>query len=93
MIIGACTIDLYMADSGSLKSKRHVLRAIKDRGRNKFNVSISEIDNHELWQRATLGVAVASTDVRFANRVLSKVVDFVDKELRAEILDWTIEIR
>lgn len=93
MIIGVCTIDLYMAESGSLKSKRQILRALKDKVQGAFNVSVSEIDHHDLWQRATLGVAVVSTDVRFANRVLSKVVDLIGRQQRAEILDWTVEMR
>jgi uncharacterized protein YlxP (DUF503 family) len=93
MIIGVCIIELYLADSGSLKSKRQVLRKLKERIKGAFNVSISEIDHHDLWQRAALGVAIVSTDVRFANRVLCKVVDFIGKESRAEILDWKIEMR
>jgi hypothetical protein len=93
MIIGVCTIDLYLAESGSLKSKRQILRAIKDRIQRAFNVSVSEVDHHDLWQRATLGVAIVSTDVRFTNRVLNKVVDLVGKEPRAEILQWSLEMR
>lgn len=93
MIVGVCTIDLFLAESGSLKSKRQVLRALKDRVRGNFNVSVAEIDHHDLWQRATLGVAVVSTEVRFVHQVLSKVVDLIAQERRAEILDWTIEMR
>lgn len=93
MIIGVCTIELYLAESGSLKTKRQILRRIKDKIQGAFNVSISEVDHHDLWQRATLGVAVVSTDVRFANGVLCKVVDFVERESRAEILDWKVEMR
>jgi uncharacterized protein YlxP (DUF503 family) len=93
MIVGVCTIELYLGDSGSLKSKRQILRKLKDRTKNAFNVSISEIDHHDLWQRTTLGVAIITTDTRFANRVLCKVVDFIAKEPRAEILDWTVEMR
>jgi uncharacterized protein YlxP (DUF503 family) len=93
MIVAVCTIELYMSQSGSLKSKRQILRAIKDRVHGTFNVSVAEIDHHDLWQRATLGIAVISTEARFANTVLNKVVNLVSKQSRAEILDWTIEIR
>jgi uncharacterized protein YlxP (DUF503 family) len=93
MIVGVCVIDLFLAESGSLKSKRQVLRAIKDRIRRSFNVSVSEIDYHDLWQRSTLGVAFISTETRFATAVLTKVVNLVAKETRAEILNWTIEMR
>jgi uncharacterized protein YlxP (DUF503 family) len=93
MIVGVCTIELYLSESGSLKSKRQVLRAIKDRVRGAFNVSVAEIDHHDLWQRATLGVAIVSTDSPFVHSVLNKVVDLINRQPRAEILDWTIEIR
>ena len=93
MIVGVCIIELYLGDSGSLKSKRQVLRKLKDRIHNTFNVSISEIDHHDLWQRATLGAAIIATDTRFANRVLCKVVDFIaNSRFEVEILDYEIEI-
>ena len=93
MVVGVCTIELFLAESGSLKSKRQVLRALKDRVRGTFNVSISEIDHQDLWQRATLGVAIISTEVRFAHSVLNNVINLIGRESRAEILDWTIEMR
>jgi uncharacterized protein YlxP (DUF503 family) len=93
MIVGACTIELFLAASGSLKSKRQILRAIKDRVRRSFNVSISEIDHHDLWQRATLGVAIIGTETRFIHSVLNKVVNLVSRESRAEVIDVTIEMR
>ena len=93
MIVGACTIELFLAESGSLKSKRQILRAIKDRVRNSFNVSISEIDHHDLWQRSTLGVAVVGNETRFVHTVLNKVVNLVNRESRAEVIDVIVEIR
>jgi hypothetical protein len=93
MIVGACTIELFLAESGSLKSKRQILRAIKDRVRKSFNVSISEIDHHDLWQRSTLGVAAIGNETGFIHSVLNKVVNLVERETRAEIIDVIIEIR
>ena len=93
MIVGACTIELFFAESGSLKSKRQILRAIKDRVRKSFNVSISEIDHHDLWQRSTLGVAVIGNETCFIHSVLNKVVNLVNRESRAEVIDVVIEIR
>jgi uncharacterized protein YlxP (DUF503 family) len=93
MIVGACTIELFLAESGSLKSKRQILRAIKDRVRNSFNVSIAEIDHHDLWQRSTLGVAVVGNETRFIHAVLNKVVSLVNRESRAEIIDVIVEMR
>ena len=77
MHIGACTLHLRLLESHSLKEKRRVVKSIEDRVRNKFNVSIAEIDGLDKWQWATLGVACVSNDVRFANSILSNVVNFV----------------
>ncbi len=93
MVVGTCIISLHIPESGSLKSKRWVLRRIKDRVRNKFNVSIAEIDDFDLWQRATLGVAVVSKDGRFANQVISKVIDFVESDGNAHVIDIQTDLR
>lgn len=78
MVIGTCRIAIHIPDGGSLKAKREVLRRIKDRVKNKFNVSIAEIDDCDLWQRSTLGIATVSRDTRFANQVISNVVGMIE---------------
>lgn len=93
MVVGTCTISLHIPESGSLKSKRWVLRRIKDRVRNKFNVSIAEIDDFDLWQRATLGVAVVSKDGRFASQVISKVIDLIESDGNAHVIDIQTDLR
>lgn len=92
MVVGLASIDIHIPESGSLKSKRHVLKGIKDRVKNKFNVSIAEVGHNDLWQRTTIGVSVVANDKKFANRVLSKVVEHISKESGLQILDYSIEI-
>jgi uncharacterized protein YlxP (DUF503 family) len=92
MVVGLASIDIHIPGSGSLKGKRHILKRIKDRVRNKFNVSIAEVDHADLWQRTTLGVAVVSNQRQFANQVLSQVVDFVNKENGVQIINYSIEL-
>ena len=92
MVVGVASIDIHIPGSGSLKSKRHILKGIKDRVKNRFNVSIAEVDHNDLWQRATLGVSVVANQKQFANRVLSGVVDFIGKENGVQILDYSIEL-
>ncbi len=91
MVIGVLKLELYFPGSGSLKSKRQILKRIKDRTHSRFNVSISEVDNGDLWQRATLGVAVVSKDQRYANGVLSRIADNVEREDATEVIDITME--
>jgi len=93
MHIGICTIHLRLLENHSLKGKRRIIKSIKDRVKNRFNVSIAEVDALDKWQWTTLGVAFVSNDSRFANSVLSDVVDFIDKMREAEIVDYEIEIQ
>lgn len=92
MIVGVCTIELHMQGTRSLKSKRQVLKSIIARVKNNFNVAIAEVDYQDKWQRALLGVAVVSTAHDHANRILSKVVNFVESMHLADLLDYHIEI-
>lgn len=93
MNIGVCKINLRLPENLSLKGKRQVLKSITTRVRNKFNVSVAEVDNHDLWQLATIGVGCVSNDSRYINEVLSKVVNFVvNSRFEVEVLDYEIEI-
>ncbi len=64
-----------------------------DRIRSRFNVSVADIGNQNLWQKVVIGVAVVANDGRYVNQVLSKVLDLVASDLRAEIIDQSMEIR
>ena len=93
MNVGICKVSLRLPENSSLKGKRQVLKSITARVRNKFNVSVAEVDDHDRWQLATIGICCVSNDNRYTNEVLSKVVDFVIKShFDVEILDYDIEI-
>ncbi len=93
MNIGVCKIRLRLPENSSLKGKRQVLKSITARVVNKFNVSIAEVDDHDLWQLATLGICCVSNNKRHANEVLSKVVNYIiNSRFDAEILDYETEI-
>jgi len=93
MNVGVCKIRLRLPENLSLKGKRQVLKSIIARVGNKFNVSVAEVDDQDLWQLATLGIGCVSNDKRYTNEVLSKVVDFiVNGRFEVEILDYEIEI-
>lgn len=92
MTIGFCRLALYLPESGSLKAKRQVLKSLTTRIRNKFNVSVAELGDNDLWQKADVGVAIVSNSSTYANQVLSKVVSFVEADGRAELLDYSLEM-
>ncbi len=93
MNVAVCQIRLRLPENLSLKGKRQVLKSITTKVGNKFNVSVAEVDDHDLWQLATLGICCVSNSKRHANEILSKVVDFItNSRFDIEILDYKIEI-
>jgi len=93
MNIGVCKVELRLPENLSLKGKRRVLKSITTRVKNKFNVSVAEVDNNDLWQLSTLGICCLSNDKRHTNEVLSKVVGFIiNGRFDVEILNYEIEI-
>jgi len=91
LVIGTCRVTLHIPESDSLKAKREVLRRLKDKVKNKFNVSIAEVDDGDLWQRATLGIATVSKDSRFANQVISNVVGLIESHRDVCLIDVETE--
>jgi uncharacterized protein YlxP (DUF503 family) len=93
MTVGVCRVKLRFPENLSLKGKRQILNSIITRLRNKFNVSVAEVDDNELWQLATLGICCNSNDSRYTNEVLSRVVNsIVNGRFEVEVLDYEIEI-
>lgn len=92
MVIGVLRITVLIHESRSLKDRRQVVKSIVEKVKNRFNVSVAEIDGADLWQRAEIGVATVSNDGAFVNSVMDKVLDFVDGLNLAEVSDHAIEI-
>lgn len=93
MTVGICRITLRLPENGSLKGKRQVVRSLTTRLRNKFNVSVAEVDAQDSWQIAKIGVTCISNDARHAREVLDHAMDFVERmRLDAEVLESEIEV-
>lgn len=93
MIIGSCQITLHIPNSNSLKHKRHIVKSIIDKVKNRFNVSVAEVDSLDLWQKATLGIVCVNSDSRHANETLSNVVNLIQEALvEGYIIEYNIEI-
>ena len=93
MVIGICTLALDIPHSKSLKDKRRVVKSITSKVRNQFNVSIAEVDAHDLWQSAVIGIACVSNDASYAHGLLEKVVQMTgNSRFDAEVSDYEIEI-
>ena len=77
--VGVCRVSVRIPGVQSLKGKRGVIGSMCARVRNKFNVSIAEIDGHDSWQAATLGVTSVSNDPVGAEKMLAAVLDFLER--------------
>jgi uncharacterized protein YlxP (DUF503 family) len=75
--VGIARLTLHIAGSRSLKDKRMVVRRVKDLVRDKFNVSIAEVGDNDIWQRAVLGIVLCGNEGRFVESSLDEVLRFV----------------
>jgi uncharacterized protein YlxP (DUF503 family) len=91
MTVGIARLTLFLPEAHSLKEKRMVLRRVKDRARQKFNLAIAEVGDNDVWQRARLGIAVLGNDRRFVESALDEVVRFVRGEV--EVTDVERELQ
>lgn len=91
MIIGLLTLDLLIPHCGSLKEKRTVIKSIKDKIRNKFNVSIAEIDFQDKWQRARIAVVQVGNDYLYIEKNLNSVFTIIEANGMIEITKHSVE--
>ena len=90
MVVGVLRLTLYIHGASSLKDKRQVLRKVTDRLRSRFNVSVAEVGENDVWQKAVIGIAAVANDHSFVNEVLDKCVR--DAGNIAEIVNREMEI-
>jgi uncharacterized protein len=91
MVVGVLQLTLYISYSQSLKEKRAVLRKIKSRVRNEFNVSIAECAEQDLWQKTQLGICKVGTDQAYIDGAFQAVVRFIDNLHVAEVGEEKVE--
>jgi uncharacterized protein len=89
--IGVITFELRVDESHSLKDKRQVVKAFKDRLRNRFNVAVAEIDGQDTWQRSTITAVTVSGNHAYAESVLQSVEREAASFLGPHLVDVTVE--
>jgi len=92
MLLGVCTINLYFPDSHSLKDKRSVVKSLKLRINNNFNVSVSEINDYNLWKNTTLGIACIGNEKRYINSVLNEVIKLIENQNKLQLINFKTTI-
>jgi len=89
MTVGVLRIELAIGEARSLKDKRRVIKSIKERLTNTFNVSAAEVDALDAHQRAVLGVAIVANEARFVTSCLDKIVDWMRMQRNVTLVDYT----
>ena len=92
VVIALLTLDIHIPHAHSLKDKRMIVRRLKDRLRSKFNVSISEVDHQDLWQRSQVSVVTVGSDEAFLQRVLQEAAEEAERLVPECMIQSNIEI-
>lgn len=83
---------LHIPDCNSLKEKRRVLLSLRDLLKNRFNISLVEVEGQDKWQRTMLAIVSVGTERNMVDKGLAKIVDFVREFKRVELLDYQVEL-
>lgn len=91
MVIGSLILEIEIPHAYSLKDKRAVLNRLRDRVRQKFNVSVAEVEENEIWNHAVVAVVAVSNQQRFCNQILSKAAEFIETLPDSVVEDISME--
>ena len=92
MHIAVARVTIHIPESDSLKTKRSVVRSLVERIRHRFDVSVAEDDGQGTWQTADIGVACVSGSAAHAERVVNRVLEFIDSSsVEFEVVDRRVE--
>jgi hypothetical protein len=92
MTVAVARITFRIHGNQSLKDKRKVVKSIIDKSRHRFNVSVAEVADQDVHQRAVIGVAAVGSDGRTLNSLLDRIVDFMESLGLADLTDREIEL-
>jgi uncharacterized protein YlxP (DUF503 family) len=91
MIIGAAQITLMIPENDSLKGKRRVVKSLVEKVRHKFAAAVAEVGDNDLWQKARIGVALVGNDAQLLSSRLQQIMQFIENQHLAEIIDFQEE--
>jgi len=94
MIVGACTLHLYLPGVASLKEKRSILKPLLTQVRRRFEVAAAEVDHHDVWQTSDIAIVAVANEPGHVYSVLEKTVRWVeDNVYQVQVMDWDTELR
>ena len=91
MFVAVITVELQIPMAQSLKDKRSIIRSLSDKCKNKFNVAVAEVDNKDLWKNAKLGIATVTDDRRYLEKIIDKIIKFIEDFPGAFLYNFTVD--
>jgi uncharacterized protein YlxP (DUF503 family) len=92
MVVGISRVEIFLPENHSLKEKRQATKRIVERTRQKFNVSIMEIDRTNLWQRVSIGFSVVGSGRDIVERMIENIHAYIESMYIGKVIDTSIEI-
>lgn len=91
MIAAKITFEIFLNGVSNLKEKRKIINSLKDTLRNNFNISISEVDYEDLWQRSKFLIGIVGKDLTSLDKKIQKIFNFLKEKNEFELIDFKKE--
>ena len=92
MVVGISRVDIFLPENHSLKEKRQATKRIVEKTRQKFSVSVMEVDRTNLWQRVTIGFSVVGSGRDIVERMIENIHNFIESLYIGKVIDTMTEI-
>jgi uncharacterized protein YlxP (DUF503 family) len=92
MTVGVALVSFRLYEIRSLKDKRKIVKSLVEKSRNRFNVTVAEVADQDVHQKASIGIAVIGNDGRVLNSLLDRIIDFMDSLSLADLVSREIEL-
>jgi len=90
--VGTLVVELYIPEAHTLKEKRSVVKSVVSRTRDRFNVSVAEVDHHDLWQRAEIAIVLVSVSHTEVERKLETILSFIQSLVSGDVISVRKEV-
>lgn len=92
MVVGVCSMKIFIYEANSLKSKRQVTKSIIERIKSRFNVSIAEVGDMDKWQVSEIAFCCVSNSRKHIDSTINNVIKFIENDGRVDITECNTEI-
>jgi hypothetical protein len=92
MTVGVALVSFRLHEIHSLKEKRRIVKSLVEKSRSRFNVAVAEVADQDVYQKASIGIAVIGNDGRVLNSLLDRIIDFMDALALADLIGREIEL-